>query len=1789
MSSHPVAKSNPVRGLFALLLLAFLLIAAWVRTYNINWDEGTHLHPDERYLTMVVSAIQFPESLAHYWNTAESPLNPANKGYVGYVYGTLPLFVTRAIAGWVDQACTTPPNPYGILLRAVLLNDSSPCYEGYYASYGGIHFVGRTLSALVDLATLVALALIARALYGKKTALLAVALYAFAVLPIQHAHFFVVDSFATVFVAWTLCFAVHAVRYRQPWLLLPAGFFTGLAVASKISVWPLAGIVGLAALLHYETSDEGKARYRFAFLSASIIAVVFSGILAALAFRIAQPYAFTGPGFFDVRIDPSWISTMQNAQEMASGLRDVPFGHQWTGRAPVIFPLRNMLFWGMGLPLGIAAWIGWGAMAWRLVREREWQHLLLWVWGTLFFLYQATLWVKSMRYLLPVYPVFTIFGAWALIRGAQWAWLQRRSAPDALLWRRIARTLLLVLPGVVLVGTVLWALAFLQIYNRSLTRVEASRWMYNNIPAAATAHTVSGNTIQILVHPNTILSDHTPTTIIPFIPEHESLVTHIMLNHISATAMGGERRVRIAVADDPYGETVLAETTAVITLEAHEQHGVTVAFPDPLVLKANRQVYLDVTLLEGEALRLQTSIIATMYNTLEGITIQIPVQPNTVLSDYTPASITPFIPEYDVAITRITLNKVSALEKIGNRRLLLALMTDPYGTEMLAETTVDFSILASGKHVVEAPLPTPVNVEAGRTVYLEVTLLEGDAIRLQTSVIGNEHWDDALPQRIDGKDAYGNWYRGLTSSLPDGLMHIYDNDTPEKRLALFDWLDEADYIALSSNRAYASIPRLSMRYPFTTAYYEALFDGSLGFELLAEFVSYPALGPCQFPDQEIPFALQTPRYTNARPCQISFPPAEEAFSVYDHPTVLIFAKTDAYSRAHAETVLPISLLSDVRWMTPLQATRARETTKSPSLLMTPRMRANQESGGTWSRLFNRNAPQNRSQIVAVIAWWLFLTALGLIAFPWLYYAFPALRYRGYGLARAVGLLAWSYTAWLLSSLHLLPHTRLLLWIVFILYAALASWFVYKRQDVFRAFFQEHWRDLLRVEILFAVLYVVWVYVRFLNPDLWHPFSGGEKPMDFAYLNAVIKSTWFPPYDPWFAGGTMNYYYFGFVMVGSLIKALGIIPSVGYNLAVPALFAMTGVGAYTVANNLAGGDRKRGHRAGVLGLLLVLIFGNLGELRLLFLGFQEIGNIDFESLIPGYPAVVSAIVGMWEVLVKGKSLPFRAEWWYWNATRVIPVLEGEVGPINEFPLFTFLYADLHAHMMALPLTQVALAIALQWGLGADPAYPVSAKRTWHDHLRRCIPHPLPAVVLAGLIAGALYATNTWDWPTYLGLISVAAWLTFFNKSRESAPELETDEEISADIPKPIFPYYKLLTPVIFFLLGQLLFLPFTTNFVAAYSSFSTWKGSRTPFGIYLIMYGQFLFPLVALAVVRGRTLLHRLWQERDESTLLALGMVILGMLVLESVLLLVGVAVTWIVIPLGLVVALLAIDPQSTPHTRQLWMWVGTALALSLLVEVFVLDGDIGRMNTVFKFYLQVWMLLGLSAAVAAERIITYAIRNYRVDKSYSLAKMPYFFSDTVSLILAVLLTGAALYPALAIPAKTRDRWATQTPHTLDGMAYVAYAVQYESESRLPLEADYRVIRWLQDNVQGSPTIIESPPPREYLWGGRISIYTGLPTVAAWRWHSVQQRMTMPSGTVEARQMDINYFYNTIDPELAMKILERYNVQYVILAPYERAYMMPEGLPKFDVMAERGWLAPVYDDEYSTVFRVVGMP
>mgnify|MGYP000601390176 CR=1 FL=1 len=251
------------------------------------------------------------------------------------------------------------------------------------------------------------------------------------------------------------------------------------------------------------------------------------------------------------------------------------------------------------------------------------------------------------------------------------------------------------------------------------------------------------------------------------------------------------------------------------------------------------------------------------------------------------------------------------------------------------------------------------------------------------------------------------------------------------------------------------------------------------------------------------------------------------------------------------------------------------------------------------------------------------------------------------------------------------------------------------------------------------------------------------------------------------------------------------------------------------------------------------------------------------------------------------------------------------------------------------------------------------------------------------------------------------------------------------------------------------------------------------------------------------------------------------------------------------------------------------LGLTLLVEVVVLKGDIGRMNTVFKFYYQVWTLLAVGAAATTVWVAERAVE-WRVE-----------WQQVWSATMAAILFGMALFPMMSIPARVKDRIAPEVGPTLDGMAYMRYGRVWDVVGEVDLAPDYEAIVWMQENIEGSPVILEGLGEREYLWGNRVSIYTGLPAVVGWRWHQVQQRMAGGAAEVERRHLDVPECYVTTDVERAWEILQKYGVRYVTVGPYERLYYPPEGLAKFDEMAARGMLRVVYDRMGVKIYEVRG--
>jgi uncharacterized membrane protein len=196
-------------------------------------------------------------------------------------------------------------------------------------------------------------------------------------------------------------------------------------------------------------------------------------------------------------------------------------------------------------------------------------------------------------------------------------------------------------------------------------------------------------------------------------------------------------------------------------------------------------------------------------------------------------------------------------------------------------------------------------------------------------------------------------------------------------------------------------------------------------------------------------------------------------------------------------------------------------------------------------------------------------------------------------------------------------------------------------------------------------------------------------------------------------------------------------------------------------------------------------------------------------------------------------------------------------------------------------------------------------------------------------------------------------------------------------------------------------------------------------------------------------------------------------------------------------------------------------------------------------------------------------------------------------ILAALLIFAALYPPFATSAKIQDRFDPDLGPGLDGWQYMETAVYWDPAGdqyghpngvQYELKWDLEAIRWLLDNVVGSPVILEGHTP-EYRWGGRYSINTGLPTVLGWNWHQRQQRAAGGEQEVWARATDVATIYNapgimTIEP-----LLKEYDVRYIIVGPLERAYYEEQGLSKFQWMVDEGNLRVAYSNEQVTIYEV----
>ncbi|MEN4041754.1 MAG: DUF2298 domain-containing protein, partial [Anaerolineaceae bacterium] len=899
--------------------------------------------------------------------------------------------------------------------------------------------------------------------------------------------------------------------------------------------------------------------------------------------------------------------------------------------------------------VGLLAWAGFAWMGWRMLKG-EWRpYALIWGWTLLYFVWQSMNFSRSMRYQLPVYPTLAMMAAWAIF--VLWGQYGKR-----FVWQRVLAVTL----GVAVVGaTFAWAAAFTQIYTRPITRIAASEWIFQNVPAALNLRIQTSDGVYNQPLATRLAADFSfnAPLIISFEAQYDAILGEVDFSFLRDAMGAGEvGSLLVLVSTDLELNQIVTNGLLTSDFGASDDprgNPQRVLFERPLQTTAGQRYFL--TVLPDDPTRVFSAAgpVLLGYYTAHGAARQALPEPVETIRPGLPVTVN-FRARRSGELTEVFLP--AALDWLAQPETKMITLTLS-GPGIEAESSLRGDFNAGGRlrgQNYTFTIDPAVHLEAGRDYHIRLALSEGQAV---VALYGSRQalessWDDPLPYGLEDYLVF-DYYYGLHRTELNFEMYWDDNE--DKRQRFISNLDQADYLFISSGRQWGTTTRVPERYPLTTAYYRNLigcpderdvvwcyrvaepgmFSGRLGFELVKTFTSHPQIGPLHFNTQF----------------------AEEAFTVYDHPKVMIFRKTDAYDPAQVRAILGAVDLSRVVHLTPRQASLSPASATDRTLLLPEDRLEVQRQGGTWSELFDRGALINRYPGLAAALWYVVITVLGWLMYPFVRLALGSLADRGYPLVRLTGMLALAYITWLGGSFGVPVTTGLMNGVAGVLLLANLGLALAQR-DGLRAEWRERKRYFLTIELLTLFFFLFFLLIRLGNPDLWHPAKGGEKPMDFSYLNAIIKSTTFPPYDPWFAGGYINYYYFGFVMVGVVIKWLGIVPSIAYNIALAALFSMLAMTAFSFGWNLLSGRKqprddtnaegepppilagllRQPLLAGIFSSVGLLILGNLGTVRMIWHGIQRLaanGSIDGANI---FQRIIWTFQGMAR-LMSGENLPF----------------------------------------------------------------------------------------------------------------------------------------------------------------------------------------------------------------------------------------------------------------------------------------------------------------------------------------------------------------------------------------------------------------------------------------------------------------------------------------------------------------------------------------------------------------------
>ncbi|MEA4888952.1 MAG: DUF2298 domain-containing protein [Clostridiaceae bacterium] len=809
-----------------------------------------------------------------------------------------------------------------------------------------------------------------------------------------------------------------------------------------------------------------------------------------------------------------------------------------------------------------------------------------------------------------------------------------------------------------------------------------------------------------------------------------------------------------------------------------------------------------------------------------------------------------------------------------------------------------------------------------------------------------------------------------------------------------------------------------------------------------------------------------------------------------------------------------------------------------------------------------------------LIWWLALSAVGWLAWPLAARLFPD-GDCGYLLAKPLGLGLSSFLLWTCSYLRLLPFHRWSIIAVLALTGVIAWGFRRNRQAIGNPL--ETPGFMVRIvagESLFSIGLLIWSFARGLKPEL----DSLEKFMDIGFMNSLWRTDYLPAWDMWFSGKTINYYYYGQYVYAFLAKLTGIRPEIAYNLGMASTFAFTLALSYAAGSRLIAFARRHAPQiaagwqtaGGLLSAFLVTFAGN-GHAFL------------YNESSPGH-----VLLKFFQSLGLAGGNTDTA-YWFADSTRFIGYNPDTADKtIHEFPFYSFLVADLHAHVINLAF--VLLLLALLSGLadrsrllqaaanycrqiGRQPAFPGKPRlRQAADRLLQfCRPVFSDGCLwLAGLLLAIFMMGNFWDFAIYFAVISLVLFFIDIRGCGSQPIRAVGIPVFALQMAMILVPFLYAGNPAVALIL-YLAALIISCGLTLTVADALTLTGVQMTWLFFLAHALTLPFNLAFEPISKSIALAVNhtpLWQW----------LILWGPHILAGVILLVfllcrgpGQRQPRIFPPPAGERAMVFRNQNriafflKNQNPADLFVLILFVCALGLIIVpecVYVVDiysGDYKRSNTMFKFTYQAFILFSLVWAYALARIGSH----WRD-----------FPARIAALGLALLLIVPFWYPLQAagqwLGTFSRDRY-----QGLDGLAPIAQkdSEQIPGESAAELAADYAAIQWFNEKVAGQPVILEAYGD-SYTDFCRISAFTGLPTVVGWQTHEWLWRTSKANpnayGTVVVpRQEDVKTLYTTTDQLVRQALLEQYDIQYIIIGDLERQ--------QFSEVSESGRTSLVQED------------